>query len=239
MPLPTWLRRWAATILAYIEEEAAALLPLLHEARTGGTRRGGKAAVAAAADAAEEGGQDSEREEMEEDGHGREQALGGGGSAAMSAADADVASEVAHLRKARVQALAFALDKAKLFLRHQVSLGPWKLRLGCKRWPMLWIRVLDRAKLFLRHQVASLVGVWAGLCLVCLFCGCFLACSFLPCLPACRTSCFPARFCLPHLLTAPLACLLCRRMVVGRARRPCACCRNGQLCSSCGREMTR
>lgn len=125
VPLPTWLRRWAAAVLEFIEAEAAALPSLLRGKR--GRRRGRRPA---ASDDAGSDGEDGD-EGGSEDGEGAlaageaAGAAGAGRAAGAEAGDGDdeVAAEVAHLRRTRVQALAFALDKAKLFLRHQVPGG--------------------------------------------------------------------------------------------------------------------
>lgn len=103
--LPLWLRRWAALVLEHIAEEATHLPQLLCQ---GGRRQPRRPTAAALPAAPEDGG----------DGSGCEE--GGEGEGAADVA-AEVAAEVADHRRARVQALAFALDKAKVVLRHQVG----------------------------------------------------------------------------------------------------------------------
>ncbi len=126
MPLPAWLRRWAAGVLEFIEAEAKALPALL--LRKGRGRKG----FGASSDVVDLAGEEDEEEEGEGEHGGRDDnqlaqaaaaAAASGGAAASSEEAAEVAAEVEHQRKARIQALACAIDKAKLLLRHQASQG--------------------------------------------------------------------------------------------------------------------
>ncbi|KAI3436022.1 hypothetical protein D9Q98_002079 [Chlorella vulgaris] len=92
VPLPAWLRRWTAAVLAFIEHEAAALPPLLKQ------QQQRRVAEAVARRQAGEGAEEAQE---------------------VDDIDADVETH----RKGRLQALAFALDKAKLILRHQEEDG--------------------------------------------------------------------------------------------------------------------
>lgn len=129
MPLPAWLKRFAAGVLEFIEEEADALPALLLRKGRG---RKGKRASGASGDVLdlaeqEEDDEEEEEEQSEHGGWGDDQPAEA--AAASSEEAAEVAAEVEHHRKARIQALAIAMDKAKLLLRHQASTGPaW----GCK-----------------------------------------------------------------------------------------------------------
>lgn len=140
MPLPAWLKRFAAGVLEFIEEEAQTLPALLLRKGRG---RKGKRASGTSGDLV-----DLAEEEEEEDEEGEEQSEHGGrgddqpaeAAAASSEEAAEVAAEVEHHRKARIQALAIAMDKAKLLLRHQArtgaSLGLQVLvfGVGCPHW---------------------------------------------------------------------------------------------------------
>lgn len=53
---------------------------------------------------------------------------------------ADIEADVEQQRKGRLQALAFALDKAKLILRHQARLGSKRMR-GAGTLPPAAVRV--------------------------------------------------------------------------------------------------
>lgn len=123
MPLPGWLRRWAAGVLEFIEEEARQLPALLlaNGGGGGGARSAGQALPAPSSLSA----MSDELDELAElEGEGEPQ------GAAPPRSPADLAADVEHHRRGRVQALAFALDKAKLFLRHQVGdLSSWKWQL--------------------------------------------------------------------------------------------------------------
>ena len=124
MPLPAWLRRWAAGVLEFIEAEAKALPALL--LRKGRGRKG----FGASSDVVDLSGEEDEEDKGEGEHGGRNDgqlaqaaaaAAAAGGAAPVSEEATEVVAEVEHQRKARIQALACAIDKAKLLLRHQAS----------------------------------------------------------------------------------------------------------------------
>ncbi|KAL4458700.1 hypothetical protein ABPG75_013565 [Micractinium tetrahymenae] len=125
--VPPWLRRWAALVLEYIEEEARQLPKLLAQGtnrRVPGPKPGAPGAATengAGGDSGDEEGEEGEEEDELE---------------------AKVAAEVTDHRRARVQALAFALDKAKLVLRHQseeeARAAPLRLLLEEEAVDFLW-----------------------------------------------------------------------------------------------------
>lgn len=123
VPLPAWLKRFAARVLEFIEEEADALPALL--LRKGRGRKGKRASGASGdvLDLAEQEEDEEEEEEEQSEHGGRGDDQPAEAAAASSEEAAEVAAEVEHHRKARIQALAIAMDKAKLLLRHQEDGG--------------------------------------------------------------------------------------------------------------------
>lgn len=124
MPLPAWLRRWAAGVLEFIEAEAKALPALMISKWRARKGRGGSSDVVDLAGEDEDEEADGEQSGRDEEQVAQAAAAAVGGSVTPAAQEAaEVAAEVEHQRKSRVQALAIALDKAKLLLRHQAREG--------------------------------------------------------------------------------------------------------------------
>lgn len=132
VPLPAWLRRWAAGVLEFIEAEAKALPPLMMRKWRARKGRGGSSDVVDLAGEDEEEEADGEQSGRDEEQVAQAAAAAVGGIVTPAAQEAaEVAAEVEHQRKSRVQALAIALDKAKLLLRHQAREGDcWRRGVG-------------------------------------------------------------------------------------------------------------